>query len=69
MSQTSADPNVLAAVPPMPRTGPVAGILVAISVSHMLNDLMQSLVPAVYPILKSKFSLDFGQVGLISLTF
>jgi len=69
MSQTSTDPGALAATPPAPRTGPVTGILLAISASHLLNDLMQSLVPAVYPILKSKFSLDFGQVGLISLTF
>ena len=68
MSQTSIDPSVLAA-PPVARTGPVAGILLAISVSHLLNDLMQSLVPSVYPILKAKFALDFGQVGLISLTF
>ncbi len=68
MSQTSIDPGVLAA-PLVTKTGPVAGILLAISVSHLLNDLMQSLVPAVYPILKAKFSLDFGQVGLISLTF
>ncbi len=72
MSQTSINPDLLAAapgLPSVPRTGPVTGILLAISVSHLLNDLMQSLVPAVYPILKSKFALDFGQVGLISLTF
>ena len=69
MSQTSIEPDLLVKAPPVLRTGPVAGILVAISVSHLLNDLMQSLVPSVYPILKSKFALDFGQVGLISLTF
>ncbi len=69
MSQALTDPDLLAAPPVVPKTGPVAGILLAISVSHLLNDLMQSLVPSVYPILKSKFALDFGQVGLISLTF
>ena len=69
MSQALTDPDLRAAPPVVPRTGPVAGILLAISVSHLLNDLMQSLVPSVYPILKSKFALDFGQVGLISLTF
>ena len=69
MSQALIDPDLLAAPPVVPKTGPVAGILLAISVSHLLNDLMQSLVPSVYPILKSKFALDFGQVGLISLTF
>jgi FSR family fosmidomycin resistance protein-like MFS transporter len=45
------------------------GILVAISVSHMLNDLMQSLIPAIYPILKQQFALDFGQIGIIQLAF
>jgi FSR family fosmidomycin resistance protein-like MFS transporter len=44
-------------------------ILAAISVSHLLNDLIQSLLPAIYPILKSSFHLDFGQIGLLTLTF
>lgn len=44
-------------------------ILAAISVSHLLNDLIQSLLPAIYPILKSDFHLDFGQIGLLTLTF
>jgi FSR family fosmidomycin resistance protein-like MFS transporter len=44
-------------------------ILAAISVSHLLNDLIQSLLPAIYPILKSNFHLDFGQIGLLTLTF
>ena len=43
------------------------GILAALSVCHLLNDMMQSLLPAIYPILKSTFGLDFGQVGLITL--
>jgi FSR family fosmidomycin resistance protein-like MFS transporter len=42
--------------------------LAAISVCHFLNDLMQSLIPAVYPILKQTYGLDFGQIGLITLT-
>jgi MFS transporter, FSR family, fosmidomycin resistance protein len=42
------------------------GILVAISVCHLLNDLMQSVLPAVYPILKDSYRLDFGQIGLIT---
>ena len=42
------------------------GILSAISICHMLNDLMQSVVPAVYPILKDSYALDFGQIGLIT---
>ena len=42
-------------------------VLAAITVSHLLNDLMQSLLPAVYPILKMQFGLDFWHIGLISL--
>ncbi|EIM25969.1 MFS transporter [Microvirga lotononidis] len=44
-------------------------ILAAISVSHLLNDLIQSLLPAIYPILKRDFNLDFGQIGFLTLTF
>jgi FSR family fosmidomycin resistance protein-like MFS transporter len=44
------------------------GILTAISFCHLLNDLMQSLLPAIYPILKQSLHLDFGQIGLITLT-
>jgi MFS transporter, FSR family, fosmidomycin resistance protein len=43
-------------------------ILAAISFSHLLNDMMQSVIPAVYPILKSSYHLDFAQVGLITFT-
>ena len=42
-------------------------VLLAISVSHLLNDLMQSLVPAVYPVLKGRLGLSFGQIGGITL--
>src|ERR1700760_3101218 len=44
-------------------------ILVSLSVCHLLNDMNQSLVPALYPILKDSYHLDFGQVGLITLAF
>jgi MFS transporter, FSR family, fosmidomycin resistance protein len=44
-------------------------ILVSLSVCHLLNDLNQSLVPAIYPILKDSYHLDFGQIGLITLAF
>ncbi len=43
-------------------------VLTALSFSHLLNDMMQSLLPAIYPILKSAYALDFGQIGLITLT-
>ena len=44
-------------------------ILFAISFSHLLNDTIQSLIPAIYPILKTNYNLSFSQVGLITLTF
>ncbi|HEX4538328.1 MAG TPA: MFS transporter [Candidatus Acidoferrum sp.] len=43
-------------------------ILLAISFCHLLNDTIQSTLPAIYPMLKASFHLDFGQVGLIALT-
>ena len=49
--------------------GLALGVLLAVSFSHLMNDLVQSLIPAIYPILKSSFDLDFGQIGLITLTF
>jgi FSR family fosmidomycin resistance protein-like MFS transporter len=44
-------------------------ILLMLSTCHLLNDLIQSLLPAIYPLLKANFALDFGQIGLITLTF
>ncbi len=44
------------------------GILSAISLCHGLNDLLQSVLPAVYPILKTAYRLDFGQIGMITFT-
>jgi len=49
--------------------GTLFAVLAAISFSHMLNDLIQSLIPAIYPMLKTRFQLSFAQVGLITLTF
>lgn len=45
------------------------GILAAISFCHMLNDVNQSLIQAIYPLLKTSFHLDFSQIGLITLTY
>jgi FSR family fosmidomycin resistance protein-like MFS transporter len=44
-------------------------VLFAVSFCHMLNDMMQSLIPAIYPSLKTMFSLSFAQVGLITFVF
>jgi MFS transporter, FSR family, fosmidomycin resistance protein len=45
------------------------GILVALSASHLINDTLQAIVPAIYPVLKPKFGLTFAQVGLITLSY
>lgn len=50
-------------------TGPAYLVLAGISLSHFLNDTMQSLIPSVYPILKENYALTFAQIGLITLTF
>jgi len=43
-------------------------VLAGISVSHLLNDTIQSVIPAIYPMLKDSFALSFAQVGLMTLT-
>ncbi|MBW4021810.1 MAG: MFS transporter [Proteobacteria bacterium] len=55
--------------PAMGPEGVVLAVLLAISFSHFLNDTMQSLLPAIYPTLKSKFTLSFGQIGLLTFVF
>jgi len=45
------------------------GILFALSFCHLLNDAIQALIPAIYPLLKDSFNLNFTQIGLITLTF
>ncbi|UXO67567.1 MFS transporter [Pantoea dispersa] len=55
---------------PTRRTGRTAfGILGAISLAHLLNDMLQSLLLAIYPLLQKDFSLSFVQIGLITLTY
>src|SRR5438045_8941985 len=48
--------------------GAAFSIILALSFSHFLNDTMQSLVPALYPMLKDNYGLSFAQIGLITLT-
>ena len=57
--------NASAAV--QPQT--IFPILIAISLSHLLNDTIQSLIPSIYPIVKNSFHLTFTQIGFITLTF
>lgn len=67
MSQTSRQP--------FPETHSLQGpqtvypILFAISFSHLLNDVIQSVIPAVYPLLKENYTLTFTQIGVITLVF
>jgi FSR family fosmidomycin resistance protein-like MFS transporter len=54
---------------PSAASGPTWLVLGGISLSHFLNDTMQSLIPSVYPILKVAYALDFTQIGIITLAF
>jgi FSR family fosmidomycin resistance protein-like MFS transporter len=58
--------QALAAPPPQRTLFPV---LLAVSFCHLLNDLIQSLLPAIYPILKDGYALSFAQIGYITLAF
>ncbi|OAS26764.1 Fosmidomycin resistance protein [Methylobacterium platani] len=53
----------------VPAAGPAALVLGGLSLSHLLNDMMQSLLPAIYPLLKQAYALDFGQIGFLTLAF
>jgi MFS transporter, FSR family, fosmidomycin resistance protein len=44
-------------------------VVLALTFTHLLNDLMQSLLPAIYPIIKDQYGLSFAQIGLITLAF
>jgi FSR family fosmidomycin resistance protein-like MFS transporter len=61
--------QAVAAQPSKTAEGTAFAILVAISFSHFLNDSMQSVLPAIYPMLKTSYALDFAQIGLISLVW
>ncbi len=58
-SLASASPAARAAMP----------VLLALSLTHFLNDMIQSLIPAIYPIIKDAHGLDFAQIGMITLVF
>lgn len=59
--------NAPASIAARPRTH--IAVLLILSATHLLNDLMQSLIPAIYPIIKDSYALDFVQIGMITLTF
>jgi FSR family fosmidomycin resistance protein-like MFS transporter len=59
--------NVAAPSSVRPRTH--LAVLLILSLTHLLNDLIQALIPAIYPIIKDAYALGFVQIGLITLTF
>jgi MFS transporter, FSR family, fosmidomycin resistance protein len=65
----AAETAVTGAAPPMSAREAVFPVLISLGFCHLLNDLMQSLIPALYPMLKQQLHLDFAQVGLITLAF
>jgi len=69
--QKAVAAEITGAAAQIPLTAQVAvfPILISLGFCHLLNDLMQSLIPALYPMLKQQFQLDFGQVGMITLAF
>jgi FSR family fosmidomycin resistance protein-like MFS transporter len=69
---TQSAPAFDQAAPPPGRTADqdtVFAILIAISFSHLLNDMLQALLPAIYPMLKDSFTLTFSEIGLLTLTY
>ncbi|KAF1017536.1 MAG: Fosmidomycin resistance protein [Stenotrophomonas maltophilia] len=52
-----------------PRRNAATGVLAAVSTSHVINDMMQSLILAIYPVIKGEFAFSFTQIGLITLTY
>ncbi|TKT66131.1 MFS transporter [Rhizobium sp. LC145] len=53
----------------VPAEVTVLPIILAVSFCHMLNDVMQSMISAIYPMLKADFGLDFWQIGILTLAF
>jgi MFS transporter, FSR family, fosmidomycin resistance protein len=67
---TAGSANPAAAAQPAAKVQrTVYSVLGAISFSHLLNDMIQSLILAIYPILKNSFHLSFAQIGMITLTY
>ncbi len=67
ISNTQADMTSAAATP---QSSPlVMRIIGAVALAHLINDLIQAVLPSIYPMLKESYGLTFTQVGLITLTF
>lgn len=68
MSISAAAPPPTSGPAPQ-RAGPVWPVLIAISLCHMVNDVMQSLLSAIYPLLRDEFTLSYAQIGLMTFAF
>jgi len=68
-SSIQAKESMNEAVASLQPQGMIVKIVGAVAVAHLLNDLIQAVLPAIYPMLKTNFSLSFAQVGLISLVY
>ncbi|MFC4274495.1 MFS transporter [Achromobacter aloeverae] len=75
---TSIETPIVATTPPVAVASPTAAppkdntafkVLGAISVAHLMNDMIQSILLAIYPMLRDSFQLSFSQIGLITLTY
>jgi FSR family fosmidomycin resistance protein-like MFS transporter len=62
-------PDAAAELKPPPADATAMRVLVALSVAHLFNDTLQSLIPALYPLLKDSFGLSFTQIGMITFTY
>lgn len=69
MGKTAPPASSTSSAPARAANPTVLAVIAAISFSHLLNDTIQSLLPAIYPLLKTSFHLSFVQVGLITLAF
>jgi FSR family fosmidomycin resistance protein-like MFS transporter len=67
MSRNPITATATAATPAVEAT--VMNVLLALSLGHMLNDIFQAMLPAIYPLLKDSYHLTFTQIGLITLTY
>ncbi|MBO6277827.1 MAG: MFS transporter, partial [Pseudomonas sp.] len=69
MALSNAQTTTIAS-PPAPQSSPlVMRIIGAVALAHLINDLIQAVLPSIYPMLKAKYDLTFTQIGLITLTF
>ena len=69
MALSNAQTKTTTASPPAQTSPLVLRIIGAVALAHLINDLIQAVLPSIYPMLKAKYDLTFTQIGLITLTF